>query len=149
MKQSLGPIGEVDLLTAKEMREAMGHQFSMFTRDFYRGVDYLGFAGVANASTVTIGGPDSGYIWSVKLVSAQLSVAGTLSLYPGDATNVAPFATIPGVTNGTNIEAVGTFTSNAVLLKDQRNMTLFFSAGTILNWRIQVKQVPAEMQAKL
>jgi hypothetical protein len=149
MKQDLGPLGMIDMLTDKELRESLGHHFSAEIREWYRGVDYLGFAGVGNSNTVTVAGPDSGYCWSLKLVSAQLAVAGELSVYPGDSVAVAPFGNTASAVNGTANEAVLTFTSNVVVLKDQRNLTLSCAAGNILGWRLLVKQVPNEMQGKL
>ena len=150
MKQDLGPLGMIDMLTDKELRESLGHHFSAEIREWYRGVDYLGFAGQGNGTgTFSIPGPDSGYCWSIKLVSAQLSAAGTLSVYPGDSNTVPPFGSSATVANGANFEAFITFTSNVVVLKDQRNITLFSGAGNILAYRLLVKQVPNEMQGKL
>ena len=148
MKQSLGPIGDVDMLTSQELHDSLGHHFSAFVREAARGVDYLGFFASPNAGTVQVPGPDSGYVWSLKLVSAQLSAAGALSVYPGENNAVAPYGASLSTVNGANNEVVMTFTSNVVVIKDQRS--LFLASGVnILSYRILVKQVPAEMQAKL
>jgi hypothetical protein len=150
MKQDLGPLGSADFLTQQELHDSLGHHFSAQVREWYRGVDYLGFYGAGPATLVTVPGPDSGYVWSIKLASAQLSAAGALSVYPGDATNVAPFGTATAIAQGTQFEAMFTWTSNVVVLKDQRNLTLWAGGTTTINsWRVLVKQVPAEMQAKL
>ena len=149
MKQDLGPLGNVDMLTASELREELGHRFSTFIREWYRGEDYLSFFGTPNTTTVTIPGPDSGYVWSLKLAAAQLSAAGALSVYPGEVTTVAPLGIASSVVNGGNNEAFITWTSNVVVLKDQRSLTLFAGSQTILSYRVNVKQVPAEMQGKL
>ena len=149
-KQDMGPLGVIDLLTDKELRESMGHQFSHMVRDFYRGVDYLGFAGQGQGtSIVNVQGPASGYAWSLKLAAVQLSTSGALSVYPDERVNVAPLGTAISVANGGTNEAVITWTSNVVVVKDQRIITFLSNAATILSWRLMVKQVPTEMQAKL
>lgn len=149
MKQALGPLGEVDFLTDRELRESLGHHFSQQIREWYRGIDYLGFAGQGNGTgQITIPGADSGYTWDIKLVSAQLSAAGNLSIYPGDGINVAPIGTIAAIAVGANFDAVYRWSSEQAVFKDGRNFTLL-SGVTILNWRILVKQVPTEMQGKL
>lgn len=148
-KQDMGPLGTVDLLTNKELSETMGHHFDHAIRDWYRGLDYLQFAGNGNGTnTITLPGSDSGYTWSYKLISAQLAAAGVLSIYPSDNVNVACVGTTTALTNGTNFDAVQTWSGNQVVLKDSRNLTLFASQ-IILNWRILVLQVPTEMQGKL
>lgn len=149
MKQDLGMLGSVDMLTAGELRQELNSRFGSFIREWYRGEDFLAFYGTPNASLVTIPGPDSGYVWSLKLASVQLSAAGALSVYPGESSNVAPLGVAASIVNGTNNEAVITWTSNVVVLKDQRAITLFAGSQTILSYRLTVKQVPAEMQGKL
>lgn len=150
MKQDFAGLGVVDLLTDKELRATLGHHFDYAMRDWYRGLDYMGFAGPGNGtSTVTIQGPDSGYTWSVKLASAQLVTGGFLSVYPTDgATNVAPLGTGPTDAVGTNNDAVIRWGSNQAVIKDQRSIT-FLGTSAILNWRLLVLQVPTEMQGKL
>lgn len=112
MKQDLGPLGTIDVLTDPELREALGHHFTQQVREWYRGIDYLGFAGGGNGtSTITLPiSPEQGYTWDVKLVSAQLAAPGELSVYPGDNPTVAPI----GVTStssfaGNPTTASGTF----------------------------------------
>jgi hypothetical protein len=147
-KQDFGPLGVVDLLTDNELRATMGHHFDHMLRDWYRGLDFMGFAGVGNGTgTLTIPGADSGYSWSLKLLAAQLSASGNLSVYPSDGTNVAPIGTVASL--GTNNDCVIRWGSNQAVLKDQRNITLFAGAATIINWRLLVLQVPTEMQGKL
>jgi hypothetical protein len=149
VKQNMGPLGDIDLLTDSELRASLGHHFDHVIRDWYRGIDYIGVAGVGNGTnTITIPGSDQGYTWSVKLISAQLASAGELSAYPGDTSAVAPIGTTMSIANGANNDAVLTYSSNQVVLKDGRNITLLGSA-VILNWRIMVEQVPTEMQGKL
>lgn len=151
MRQQLTAGGYLDFLTKDELKETMGHSFDTAIRDLLRGVDYLQFVGQGNGTgqfTLPYA-PESGYTWSIKLVAAQLSAAGTLSIYPSSVITVAPIATVTAITNGTNIEAVQNFTSNVAVVKDSAGITLFSSAATILNYRIMVLQVPTEMQGKL
>lgn len=113
MKQDLGPLGQIDLLTDPELRESLGHHFTQQVREWYRGIDYLGFAGVGNGTgVITIPGPNQGYTWDLKLVSVQLAAAGQVSAYPGDNTNVAPLHTATTSTfSGSPTTANGTFTA--------------------------------------
>jgi hypothetical protein len=149
MKQDLGPLGQIDMLTSKELSDTMGHHFDHAIRDWYRGLDFLQFAGGGNGTnTLTLPGGDQGYTWSYKLVSCQLAAAGVLSIYPSDNTNVACIGTTTALANNANFDAVMTWSGNQVVLKDGRNLTLY-SSQIILNWRIMVLAVPTEMQGKL
>ena len=149
MKQDLGPLGQIDMLTNKELHDSLGHHFDHAIRDWYRGLDFLGAAGAGNGTNViTLPGPDQGYTWSYKLITAQLAAAGTLSAYPSDNTNVAPIGVNVALANNGNFESILSWSGNQVVLKDGRNITLM-SAVTIVNWRIMVLQVPTEMQGKL
>jgi hypothetical protein len=142
--------GALDLLTKSELDQSMGHHFDAAIRDYLRGVDFLSFTGNGNGNMFTIpDAPESGYTWSVKLVSAQLSAAGQLSIYLGENNQVAPIGSIASASNGTNNECIATWSANQVVIKDGRVITLYCSAATILNWRISVEQVPTEMQGKL
>jgi hypothetical protein len=143
--------GALDVLTKSELDQSMGHHFDAAIRDLLRGVDYLQFSGQGNgASTFTIPySPGSGYSWSVKLISAQISTAGQLSVYLSENIATAPLATVLAATNGSNIEAVARWSSEQFVIKDGREITLYCSAGNILSYHLSVKQVPTEMQGKL
>jgi hypothetical protein len=151
MRQQVMPNGFLEIPSKQELSEAVGHHFSDFIRDFYRGVDYIEIQGNASGSstftTVSIG--DSGYAWSVRLISVQCSAAAQISVYPGENTNVAPIATEATTLNGSNNEAVFWFSNESAVYKDQRVFTILASAGNILTYRIKAKQVPVEMQGKL
>jgi hypothetical protein len=151
MKQNLRAGGAIDLLTKEELSDAMGHQFDAAIRDFYRGVDYLSFTGNGNnTSTFTLpDSPSAGYVWSVKLVSAQLSAAGQLSVYLSENNQTAPVHSVPSTANGTLFEAVARWSSEQLVIKDGRVITIYSAAGNILNWSLRVRQVPAEYQGKL
>jgi hypothetical protein len=148
-KNDFGPLGTVDILTSSELKDTLGHQMSHTIREWFRGIDYTGTAGPGNGTgLIQIPAAEQGYTWSVRLVSAQLSAAGSLSVYPGDATNSAPVGVMASVPNGTLNEVVIQWASEALVIKDGRTLTLV-SAVTILNWRVLAKQVPTEMQGKL
>jgi len=149
VKQTLGPLGQVDFLTDPELKATLGHHFDRVIRDWYRGIDYMGVAGQGNGTgQITLPLADSGLTWNIKLIGVQLAAAGNLSVYPGDGINVAPIGVTAAVANGANFDAYLTWSGDQIVFKDQRNITLF-SSVTILNYRIMAKQVPTEMQGKL
>lgn len=143
--------GVLDIPSKEELSEAMGHSFSANMRSWLEGIDYVQYAGVANgANTFTIPeSPESGYTWSVKLISAQLSGEGQLSMYLSENNAVAPIGTIYAAPNGSLYECVATWSANQVVMKDNRTITLYCAAANILNYRIHVKAVPTQMQGKL
>lgn len=151
MRQDMGPLGQIDFLTDPELRESLGHAISHQVRDWLRGLDFLQFTGIGNGTgllTLPVA-PDSGYTWSVKLISAQLNAAGNLSIYPGDINTIAPIGAVTAISNGAaTFDCIFRWGSNQCVIKDQRNITIAATA-TILNWRIMVLQVPTEMQGKL
>jgi hypothetical protein len=146
MRQYLKAGAAIDMLTKSELDESMGHNFDAAIRSLLHGIDFLWFTGSSQgATTVLIPGPESGYVWSIKFAAAQLAAAGQFCVYLGENTASAPIGSI--ATDPLN-QAIATWTSNVVVLKDSRDITFFSSAG-ILDWKLMVKQVPAEMQGKL
>jgi hypothetical protein len=152
MKQRLhAAMAPIDVLTREELEASMTTQMNAMVRDIYRGVGYHETNGSGDgAATVIIPGPESGFAWSVKIVSALLTVStDTLTVFLGDSTTTAPIASIVPVTGfGGLFYAIGTFTSNTVVLKDARSITLASNSG-ILQYKVIAKQAPAEMVAKL
>jgi hypothetical protein len=151
MRQEIRAGGALDILTKSELDLSMGHHFDAAIRDLLRGVDFVSFSGQGNGTgTFTIPyNAESGYTWSVKLVSAQLSAAGELSIYPASSNTVAPLKTVAAVANGTLFEAVATWGSNQAVLKDGRQITLYSATAVINNYLLMAEQVPTEMQGKL
>lgn len=149
-KVDFGPIGTVDILNHSELKDALGHNISHQIREWYRGVDYTGAAGPGNGTgTIQVPCAEQGYTWDIKLVSAQLQAAGSLSIYPGESGGfVAPVGVVASIANGTLNECVMRWSSNQLVIKDGRTITLL-SSTIILNWRVLAKQVPTEMQGKL
>jgi hypothetical protein len=151
MKQNLQPGGQLDMLTKDELSDAMGHKFDVFLRDLYRGIDFMELTGnnPTALNPVSVALMESGYTWSLRMVSVQTTAACQVSVYPSENINVAPIATFATVANGTNFDGVYLWSSEAAVYKDQRSMTLLCSTGNVINFRFKGKQVPTEMQGKL
>ncbi len=101
MKQDLGPLGMIDFLTDKELRESLGHHFDSVVRDWVRGIKYMrlpllsGFADGSGNLTLgegtTTNAPNQGYAWSVKRLAVSGLASGTtpdvVNVYRGDGLN--------------------------------------------------------------
>jgi len=72
----------------------------------------------------------------------------TLAVFLGDNLITAPIAAVPATPAFASFYSVQTFTSNVVVLKDSRTITLASSNG-IFAYKLISKMVPAEMVAKL
>ena len=145
-RQYLRPNSPIDILTADELKEAMGHSVDNTIRGLLRGVDYLTFQGNNNANTIALPGPESGYCWSLKMASVQLSGAGQFCVYLSENTGTPPIASI--ASDPAN-QAIATWSANQVVIKDSRVILFSCTAATINTWMLRVKQVPTEMQGKL
>lgn len=82
-KQQLGAIGSIDMLTAPELREELGHHFSALTRQFYRADKFMRIplvvatpsaGAVSFTSTV---GPYEGYAWDIGFLGVAGLTGGT------------------------------------------------------------------------
>jgi hypothetical protein len=136
-------LAPVDILTRLELEQVQRKGMEEFFHQEYLGVDYKEYNDNAQgATTYAFPGPDSGYAWSLKLISAVMAT-GTFAAYLGDNTNTAPIAY-----SASGANPVFTFTSNVVVVKDNRVITLVASValGAV---KLLAKQVPAEMVAKL
>jgi hypothetical protein len=119
----------------------------------YQTGPYLNYYAAGTVLTLITIGTGSGtatYWGAIEATPGNYGIigAGVLSAYPSDNTNVAPIGVATAVTNGANTDAIIQFPTNAVVLKDGRNITLL-ATQVIQNWRILVLQVPVEMQGKL
>lgn len=149
MRQRIGSY-VLDLLTPDEHKSHLKDVFSAHLRELFRGVDYPMVAGNGSGTGVqSIEGPTSGYAWEFRSLALQLSAASPVSVYLGESTASPPIAVASSVANGAANEVVITWPSKAVVLKDSRSITVSAGAGNILNYRLIVKQVPAEMIGKL
>lgn len=141
-------LAPIDVLTRIELEESLSKGFEQAERARVRGIDYMEVnTNGNNAATLALNGPESGYAWSLKLISAVLSAAATLSVYLGEA----PQATAPiGVVTLSGAgAAIVTYTSNIIIVRDARQITLVSSAGGIGAVKLIARQVPDEMIGKL
>ena len=140
-------LAPIDILTRLDLEQTLNTKFDAFIRDWYRGESYIeqNLNGQGLAS-ITIPGPDSGYMWSVKLVSAVCTAAATVNFYNSDNINTAPVATVVLTAAG---PAIAQFSTNCVTIKDQRPFLVTVSAGAIGAVKLTAKQVPTEMEGKL
>lgn len=140
-------LAPLDVLTRLELEAELSKGAELAERARVRGIDYMEFNGNGQgAATVSIQGPESGYAWSLKIVSAVVSQACTFLLYMGDNTITAPIGKVQ--TSGADV-AIVTFTSNIAIVRDARYLTLTVSAGGIAAYKLIAKQVPDEMVGKL
>ncbi len=151
MEQRLhSALAPVDILTRLEMEQVFHKGMENFFHQEYLGVSYKEFNGNADgASSVQIAGPDSGYAWSLKMISAVLAAADDLGIWLGENTTTAPIGGGATVKMGGQFVVNVTFTSNVVVISDQRLVTLAADTSTIGAYKLIAKQVPAEMVGKL
>jgi len=144
MHSALAPI---DVLTRVELEESLHKSIEAAERSRVRGIDYMEQNGNGDGvATVQIPGPESGYAWSVKVISFVVSAPATVNVYISESTTTAPVGTAILAAAG---PAIFTFTSNIVVVRDGRVITLTTSAGGITAWKVLAKQVPNEMVGKL
>jgi hypothetical protein len=163
VKQDLGPLGQIDLLTSGELKEAIGHRLDSYVRDWVRGIKVIRLPVTygetdsgGNILPVVIPGPESGYVWDVRRITVTgpgiYGGAGGVfvNLYRGNtaADNV-----------DTNLLANLTGQSGATIFP-KLSVTLFPGEGLVISGGNggdsdpfyvtgQVTEVPAEMVGKL
>lgn len=147
LHSSMAPI---DVLTREELEATLDKTYDGFVRDLYRGVGYRELNGDGDgAPIVIIPGPESGYAWSLKIASVTTIAADVFSVFLGENITVsAPVGNTPTVACVGGFAGIITYTSNIVVVKDGRSITLATVNG-IQEYKILAKQVPAEMVAKL
>jgi hypothetical protein len=148
----------IDVPTRGELRSDMGDAWREYeeTRERVRarGVKLVRLSSPGPspaASSQYLGqGPDSGYIWAVRLLSVQLATAGTVLVYVSSSapgTSATPQRLIANLSTS-NLNQVQLFaTAQAMLYPDE---SLWLSATqTIAAWFVSAWEVPAEMEYKL
>lgn len=170
MKQALGPLGEVDIPTSKEMQDAMGHALNPVINAL-RGEKLMRMPTarvVATAATQALSatppgapiGPESGYMWRIArliVVSASLVDTAKYVLYEGsDVTDFSPIRVMDavngGATPGQNVNVGYNPGSKGLwLFNDEQIYAQIFGAtvGTTYILKGVIAQVPQEMQGKL
>jgi hypothetical protein len=143
-------LAPIDVLTRLDLEQAQRKNLDEFFHEKFIGVSYQEYnTNGQGASQVSIPGPDGGYTWSLKLVSVVLSAAGNLAIFLGDNITSAPVGGGASITMGGLNVVTSTFSSNVVLVQDQRPITLLAVTGTIQQVKVIAKQVPSEMVGKL
>jgi hypothetical protein len=133
---------EIDLLTKGELDQSLGHLSDQW-RAREVGVDYVTRYNTGIAAAVfTVPGPEQGWAWSMEQLSAQLSAAGTISVF-WDAQQT--YLAAPVSNNGTNVYV--SWGSHQCVLKPGRTLTVVPSTGTITSLMFSAIQAPAERLA--
>lgn len=171
MKQYLQPNGALDLLTAGELKDALGHHFDDLSRDRVRGIKLLRIPLVtmqAPTAAFTLfaatgsnpPGPDQGYVWRItRLMVASGSLADTAKyvLYAGsDPTATLPThlmdAIIGGATPGQNVNVAFRPGNKSEWLQPGEQVYAALTGATVgtvyvmSGWAVEV---PAEMVGKI
>jgi hypothetical protein len=142
--------GVIDTPSMAELHQYFGTR----DRERGRGVKHIRISGLGAtpaAGTLMIpNGPESGYIWAVRLLSAQLATSGTVVAYitsSSPATGATPQRLVfNGSTSSTSqvttfpAAACMLYSGESIYLSATQNITAFFFAA----W-----EVPTEMEWKL
>jgi len=130
---------EVDLLTKGELDQSLSEaQASWHARA--AGTDFITRTQIGvDESSLQLPGPESGWAWSVKMVSAALSAAAVLSVW-WDAQMTLPAA--PPAASATS--GVISWGSDSLVLKPGRALYASTSTGTITSVLVAAWQIPAE-----
>lgn len=144
---------KVDLATRTEMRadlEDVTRSFEM-ERELVRarGVKWMRVAvsDPAAPTKETIPGPETGYIWKLRRISAVLSAADSVSAYIGDGTGPRLIAFTPSVSGQTAY--VLTFGPEEILIGGESLYLTTSGTGHFSTYYVSAWQVPEEMQWKL
>ena len=139
----------VDLPSMAELHAYFGER----DRERARGIKMIRASGIgpfpAAGALLIPNGPESGYIWALRLLSAQLASSGTLLAYITSSTPAAGATPQRAVYNGASaVTQVTTFPSAACMLYPGEG--IYLSAGQNINaWFLAGWEVPAEMEWKL
>lgn len=102
MKTKLTAGAEVEFLTKQELSEVLTHHFKHISEIRFRKIPYSG------KLPVRIGAPESGYMWSVRLLSTVLDFDDRVRVYAGEHEDSA----LVGLDNAVTTEHVLTWNSN-------------------------------------
>jgi hypothetical protein len=141
--------GVLDTPSMAELRA----EFDLRDRQRGRGIKMIRASSIGPspaASTLMLpSGPDAGYIWSLRLLSAQLASSGTLLAYITSSAPATGATPQRAVYNGASaITQVTTFPSAACMLYPGEG--IYLNAGqNISSWFMAGWEVPSEMEWKL
>ena len=122
----------------------------------FHGTKPMRVSGYANAQTLYLGGPngvgpESGYIWQVRLISCQVATSDTVSAYitsGSPQTGVTPQRLVQAWTTAAT-GLVQTFNAGACILLPDESLYLSAAAHNIVAYYVSGFQVPAEFVARL
>ncbi len=144
---------KVEIPQRDEIRDDMRGAIAERDRQHARGFKPMRVSGPGPspaASTLYIAyGPESGYLWNLKLISVQLASAGTVLAYitsgaPGAGST--PQRLIANMSTS-NVNQVVTFSSSQVMLLPDESVYLS-ATQNISAWFLAAAEVPAEMAWK-
>jgi|SRR5215831_780430 len=128
-------------------------QDAAFVGELYRGVKRMRFAvqPTTPATSLTLPGSDSGFIWDVRLIAGTLSAADSVAAYAGEQANnrLFGYAAPPGAAPAQNLFVINPSSRSAVLDPGESIFLATSGTGNITKVSLWVIQVPAEMVGKL
>lgn len=131
-----------DLLTTRERDRARGVKWMEYA------VPFNSFAlqpVSAPANTITIG-PEEGYVWSVKILSATLGTAGTLTVYKASAAGQT--SRLVAYNSTSQVPQVAYWAANQCFLNHGQALYLVAST-TLTNYYIGAEEAIAEQAWKV
>jgi len=170
VKQQLGGIGVLDVLTKSELEEALGHKIDNVLRDMYRGEKLMRIPisrMQAAAATLTlpsgiggteVPGPEQGYIWRIQRImvaSNSLTDTAKYILYTGsDPTATDPVHVIEQGPGGTGFTVGNAFRpgNKSEWIFPGEGVYAGITGATVSNTYVMtgiVTEVPAEMIGKI
>jgi hypothetical protein len=144
---------EVEIPNREEIRSDVTSVMDARERNRARGFKPIRVAlpgPVPAGGTLYIPGPESGYVWNLKLVSVQLASNGSCLVYINSSAPVGgavPLRLIANMNTATTSAYVATYSSSQVLLMPDAG--IFLNATQNLNSVfLAAAEVPAEMVFK-
>jgi len=141
---------KIDIPSRAEIRDDIRDVWIERQRASMRTLKYMSIAEpvVPAAVSVFIPLPNPGYMWNLKLISAQMSASATLQAFIASSAPAAG-ATLPRLISNFGAAAtsqVVTFSSSQVQLRPDEGIFLLASTGTITALFIAAEEAMAERQ---
>lgn len=143
---------EIDIPDRSEIRHEVDEALRIRERDRAKKRMEL-MAPVASVTAfATPGPPAEGYVWSLKLVAAQLTATGSISVYKASSSNDTrrPLgnATAPASAIGGAFPAVATWSSDQARIRHGEDIYIV-STVSMTGVYVAAWQVPSEMEAEI